>query len=1301
MSNHATYRRLHGRSRHAVQRAVAFAALLGALSAAAAEGRWPPEKARQWYESQPWLVGCNFVPSTAVNDVEMWQAATFDPATIERELGWAHALGFNTVRVFINFVVWKADPEGLVRRLDQFLAIADRHKIGTMAVLLDDCFKQNPTVGPQEAPVPGVHNSQWVASPGEGMVRDSSAWGDLERYVKAVVKAFAHDRRLLVWDLYNEPSQSLALVEAAFRWAREVGPDQPLTTCVYGGSCDHEKLAELSDVISFHCYGPIGDLRATIDRLAAYERPLLCTEWMCRPVSRFETHLPVLAERRVGAWNWGLVAGKTQTYYPWGSPQGAPEPAVWFHDILRPNGTPFNAKEALFVRVLTGVAPPSALPVVKVLVPTAERGPVAWRYTLQQPADAWRLPGFDDASWQEGRAPFGREEQPIARAPNTVWKSADIWLRRVVEMPEAAYADPALRIHHDEDVEVYIDGVPALQAQGYTAAYETIDITPAAAEALRKPGNHVLAVHCRQTVGGQYIDLGIVGADAGATPGKAGDDFAWLRGANLVPSYARNDVQTWADYDPAAVDRDLALAEKLGLNCVRVFLQAAVYERDPARFLGSFESFLALCATHRIRMMPVVFDSCFGEFPDLEKYREKDWMACPGQHRLGPEHWPAMEKYVRDVVGRHKDDARIVMWDVMNEPYVTSFNGPADRQKIHTFLGHALETVRRAQPSQPLTVGWESWQLAVDPAQYAEKVDVVAFHNYTPELREAVRSARAGARKLGKPVIINEVVGRPHQSFQLVMPILREEKIGWCFWELMLARSQFSRNDPPYQGLVYPDGQCYDAEEVAQVMDRPRAEAAKLFPQRRWTRTQAWDWYRAQPWIVGFNFVPSTAGNTTELWSAETFDAPTIDRELGWGARLGFNSCRVFVQYLVWKHDPEGLKQRIDKFLAIAASHGLTTILVPFDDCAFGDPPQTEPFLGKQRDPIPGMIGPSWTPSPGLKAVTDRSAWPDLEKYVKDLVGAFGRDRRVLMWDLYNEPGNTGMGEKSLPLLEAAFAWARAADPSQPLTVGVWGGPAETARRQLALSDVVSFHFYGNHDGLRSRIAELKTHLRPVINTEWMARLQGSVWATDLPLFKREAVGCCCWGLVNGRAQFQFAWGDKRGTPEPKIWFHDLLRRDGTPYDPAELEVIRATAADKKIDWSVAEYSTPRPGQPAHEEDGMRFSDGWTRWTGAGPRKDRLHYANTAGAAVTWECRGGTVTLIHKVGPDCGRARVLIDDKPAAPEELDMYSPDVGWNRRTVVAKDLPAGRHVVTVISTGTRNEKSSNAYVQVVDFE
>ncbi len=324
----------------------------------------------------------------------------------------------------------------------------------------------------------------------------------------------------------------------------------------------------------------------------------------------------------------------------------------------------------------------------------------------------------------------------------------------------------------------------------------------------------------------------------------------------------------------------------------------------------------------------------------------------------------------------------------------------------------------------------------------------------------------------------------------------------------------------------------------------------------RWSVEKAWDWYRRQPWPCGFNFVPSTAVNTTELWQAETFDPKTIDRELGWAQGLGFNTFRVFVQYLVWKHDPEGLKKRMDHLLCIADRHGLSVMFCLFDDCAFSG---KEPYLGRQAEPVPGVHNSGWTASPGLTRVTDRSAWPDLQRYVVDVVGSFARDRRVIAWDLYNEPGNSKMGNKSLPLLEATFDWARSVGHTQPLTVGVWNdGLTDLNRCCIERSDVISFHRYGKLGTIQSKIAALKAHGRPILCTEWMSRVLGSRFETDLPLFKRERVGCYCWGLVNGKTQTHFPWGSPKGAPEPEVWHHDLFRRDGTPYRPEELEVIRS-----------------------------------------------------------------------------------------------------------------------------------------------
>jgi len=438
-----------------------------------------------------------------------------------------------------------------------------------------------------------------------------------------------------------------------------------------------------------------------------------------------------------------------------------------------------------------------------------------------------------------------------------------------------------------------------------------------------------------------------------AWAGQPQDDYSRMRGANYVPSYARNDLQTWLDYDPAVIDRELGFAGRLHLGTVRIFLQVAVYERDPKQFLERFENFLALCAKHNIQAMPVVFDSCFGEFPDLQKYREKDWMACPGQNRLGKEHWPALEKYVRDVVGGHKDDKRIVMWDVMNEPTCTRFKKPEDRDLIWTFLGHFLDYVREQDPNHPRTVGVESSSLI---AKVVDKTDVLCFHNYTRNLREDIRSVMELARRHGKPAIINEVVRRPGQPFAFAMPILKEERIGWCFWELMLGSTQFSRGTDPIQGVVYPDGTSRDVREIAAILEVSEAEAQKLFPER----------------------------------------------------------------------------------------------------------------------------------------------------------------------------------------------------------------------------------------------------------------------------------------------------------PKPKV-----------------------------------------------EEGGVTYVGFWTRWTGKGPRQDRLFYATQAGASAAWTFTGTGAALVHKIGPDCGIARVLIDGKPVPTPEIDTFSPTVEWNRRTVLAKGLPDGPHTVTIEVAGKKNPDSRNVYVQVVDFE
>ena len=167
--------------------------------------RWSEAQANAWYAQQPWLVGADFFPSTAINELEMWQADTYDPATIDRELGWAEGIGMNTMRVFLHNLLWEQDAAGFKKRIDDFLTIAARHHIRPVFVLFDSCWDPLPKLGPQQPPIPGVHNSGWVQSPGAEALDDEAEYPRLKTYVQGVMGAFANDPRILAWDLWNEP----------------------------------------------------------------------------------------------------------------------------------------------------------------------------------------------------------------------------------------------------------------------------------------------------------------------------------------------------------------------------------------------------------------------------------------------------------------------------------------------------------------------------------------------------------------------------------------------------------------------------------------------------------------------------------------------------------------------------------------------------------------------------------------------------------------------------------------------------------------------------------------------------------------------------------------------------------------------------------------------------------------------------------------------------------------------------------------------------------------------------------------
>jgi len=360
-----------------------IAIVCATVSAQAQNGntRWPADRASQWYADQDWLVGANFVPSTAINQLEMFQAETFDPETIDRELGWAADIGFNTMRVYLHDLLWTQDAEGFLDRLDQYLAIADKHNIKTMFVLFDAVWDPHPKLGEQRDSKPGVHNSGWVQGPHTDILRDATRHGEVKPYVVGVLSHFTDDARVLAWDLYNEPGNKNVIsygdlepsdkvqlcqtfLEKVFVWAREANPSQPLTSGVWinpGGRTNpvhplDALMLEQSDILTFHSYAPLKGATQAVEWLQTYSRPIICTEYMARAAgSRFETILPYFKAQNIGAINWGLVSGKSQTIYPWGSWKKPleKEPKVWFHDVFREDGSPFDEAETALIKSLT------------------------------------------------------------------------------------------------------------------------------------------------------------------------------------------------------------------------------------------------------------------------------------------------------------------------------------------------------------------------------------------------------------------------------------------------------------------------------------------------------------------------------------------------------------------------------------------------------------------------------------------------------------------------------------------------------------------------------------------------------------------------------------------------------------------------------------------------------------------------------------------------------------------------------------------------------------------------------------
>ena len=364
--------------------------------------------------------------------------------------------------------------------------------------------------------------------------------------------------------------------------------------------------------------------------------------------------------------------------------------------------------------------------------------------------------------------------------------------------------------------------------------------------------------------------------------------------------------------------------------------------------------------------------------------------------------------------------------------------------------------------------------------------------------------------------------------------------------------------------------------------------AGVVFAERTgpWTKEQAWDWYKKQPWIRGCNYMPASCANRADQWQAlgakEHFEE--MDRELAVGEKIGFNAMRIIVElqgFGIWLVDHDGFMSRFEQALQILDKHKMRAIVVLGNDCMRpkqiwqlpkpGPQPCDIGYHGgrklSQHGSFPGEMGHSQVDDPELK--------PKFYAMCEELLVKYRTDPRILFWNVWNEPGSSGRGEASLEPLREMFQLAWKIDPVQPLAADVWQGhygmseQDKNKAQRLAgqLSDIISYHCYAKFEDHVRIVSKLKRYYgRPLVNTEWLARIQHNDVFDNYPMMFLEGIGAVNWGFVAGKYQTYEPWESmwaqvEKGDPRAKEydltkWFHDLLRPSLRPYDPREIDLM-------------------------------------------------------------------------------------------------------------------------------------------------
>ncbi len=355
--------------------------------------KWTKEKIWDWYNSRPWMRGCNYIPADCCNRIEMWQALDFEKhlETMEQEFALMQSVGYNSIRVILEYIVYEGEHDSFMERFERFLSLADKYGISVMVCFGNDCTvpknsgERTPRLGPQEYDI-GYHGGKKISPHGSNpdkvgysLLDEPESAEGFFRMVREIVTKYAGDERICIWDLFNEPGAnnrgeiSVPHVRKIFETARECNPCQPLTSGTwhtpapgpYDATPAEYAALELSDIISFHCYGGMDQNVERIHACRKWGRPMLNTEWLNRcSHNNVNIFFPLYYLEKIGCWNWGFVAGKTQTYEPWESywrelennPGADLDITKWQHDLFRPNLRPYDPMEITYIKAYSAAA---------------------------------------------------------------------------------------------------------------------------------------------------------------------------------------------------------------------------------------------------------------------------------------------------------------------------------------------------------------------------------------------------------------------------------------------------------------------------------------------------------------------------------------------------------------------------------------------------------------------------------------------------------------------------------------------------------------------------------------------------------------------------------------------------------------------------------------------------------------------------------------------------------------------------------------------------------------------------------